>query len=271
MSTHSVPDDGVDVSPPLEVPTSSRNRCENKPTVTITDSLTPQQLTAVSDIDLIKFAMDQIKMNQNCLFTGQKTDGRVSFRKFHASLKRTFKRALESLPRAHFRALQNEGDNLLREYQAHEQIPIFVDELNRLLFDLIAQTTDGEALDAIMTCEYSDDGARTITMDGRRALFILLQMFDPVSINTANIIKKKLEAFTFNHDEEPQTQRATFVRLVADLTSARGGIPIANDEHWSILTNAIGDPSWATFRTVIAMQNEFKLRQTAWLLDNVVE
>jgi hypothetical protein len=108
MSLHSVPDDGADIVPPLDAPTSGRNRCENKPTVTITDSLTAQQLTAVSEVDLIKFAMDHIKMNLG-LFTGQKTDhGRatsVSFRKYHASLKRTFKRALESLPRAHFRAL----------------------------------------------------------------------------------------------------------------------------------------------------------------------
>ena len=271
MSNHSVQlDDDVDTGPLALAATSARNRCENKQTITIADSLTPQQTNAIGAIDVIKFALDQIKMTQGRLFTGKATE-EVSFRKYFASLKRTFMRALESMPRPVLVAIKEQAENLFREYQPLEQIPIFVDELNRLLFDLIAQTTDGEALSAIMLCEFAHDGSHTIVMDGRRALFILLQMYEPVSVNTANIAKKSIESFLFTYDEDAQTQRAVFVQRLSALTKARGNQPVSTVEHWGYLTSAIRGPEWNTFRTVICMQNEFKLCDTAWLLDNIIE
>ena len=75
----------------------------------------------------------------------------------------------------------------------------YVTEFNQLIFNILMNACDEEALNIVLRYERSDNGQQQVKKDGRRALFALMQTYSPVSTNAGNNAKAKLEAIRF-HD-----------------------------------------------------------------------
>jgi len=98
----------------------------------------------------------------------------------------------------------------------------YVTEFNQLVFDILMNACDEEALDIVLRYERSDNGSQQVKKDGRRALVALMQTYSPVSTNAGNNAKAKLEATRFKQDKNTINQQITdFYINVAILEAAR--------------------------------------------------
>ena len=251
-------------------PESSRNRRDNRATVTTDDTMTAAQLTAFSALDVTKGVINQLKILGGC-FKGQSSNQTMSPIKFFTTFKNTLLEIVKPLRGTQGAAII---ENMLREFRDDERLPVFPVEYNELLFNVLVQTTDEGALTSSMQFEFSDDiddSMNTKKMDGRRAYFVLLQTHMPESINAANIVKKNLEQFVFVRSADTiQTQRSIFTQMTFELGNARGK-RIESRELWAFTTSSIRGPEWELFRTVISMQLQYKKCDTLWLIDQICE
>jgi hypothetical protein len=62
----------------------------------------------------------------------------------------------------------------------------YVTEYNQLIFNILINACDEEALNIVLRYERSDNGQQQVKRDGRRALFALMQTYSPVSTNADN-------------------------------------------------------------------------------------
>jgi hypothetical protein len=273
MSVHSGSNHVNDfATAPEATPTSARSRIENKPTITTSDAYTAAQSSDLKSADVTKFAIDMLKVTGGP-FNGSK-DSDLKIKKYLSDLKRACIRAIESLParltRPIIAIMKEHLEDIFREFMPGEQIPIFVDEMNRLVYSILVQTCNGAPLNVVLQYERSDCN-RFSREDARRCILVLLQQHEPVSVNAANLIKKGLESYKFSLDRDAGAQKDDFTRQMTDLSNARGRLPIDRAEHWGLLVRTINGTEWQTFRTMISLTSEFKICDNTWLLDNIIE
>jgi hypothetical protein len=171
---------------------------------------------------------------------------------------------------ASIEAAQTGISNIFKELLPDDEaVPVFAIEYNQLVFDSLLLTTDNEALDIVLMYEFEDNGSNIKKRDGRRALFSLLQTYMPVSNNSGNIIKAKLEAFAFDFNKLTIiAQITTFNKLSFQLSTSRN-LSISTSEQWSYVTSSISSTRWETFRTTL--QPQWKSQSTLWLIDQIRE
>jgi hypothetical protein len=98
----------------------------------------------------------------------------------------------------------------------------YVTGFNQLVFNVLMNACDEEALNIVLRYERSDNGQQQMKKDGRRALFALMQTYSPVSTNAGNNAKAKLESTRFQQDKNTINQQITdFYINVAVLEAAR--------------------------------------------------
>ena len=146
MSVHSGSNHVNDIATaPEATPTSARSRIENKPTITTSDAYTAAQSSDLKSADVTKFAIDMLKVTGGP-FNGSK-DSDLKIKKYLSDLKRACIRAIESLParltRPIIAIMKEHLEDIFREFMPGEQIPIFVDEMNRLVYSILVQTCNG--------------------------------------------------------------------------------------------------------------------------------
>jgi hypothetical protein len=232
--------------------------------------MTAANLSSFVTLDVTKSVINHLKLLGGC-FKGFSSAGTMTDIKFFTTLKNTMLELVKPI-RGNVGAAIVE--DLFRELRDDDPFPIYPVEYNELLFKLLVQVTDEEALTSVMQFEVStdiDDDANTMKRDGRRAYFVLLQTHMPESINAANIVKKNLEQFVFGRSKDTiHTQRAIFTQMVYHLGTSRGK-KIEPRELWAFVTAAMRGPDWELFRTVISMQPQYKKCDTLWLMDQIVE
>ena len=147
----------------------------------------------------------------------------------------------------------------------------YVTEFNQLVFNVLMNACDEEALNIVLRYERSDDGQQQMKKDGRRALFALMQTYSPVSTNAGNNAKAKLESTRFHQDKNTINQQITdFYINVAVLEAARDK-KLETLELWAFITSAIKGKDWTSFRLTMSMQKEYKDHQSFWFVDQVRE
>jgi hypothetical protein len=147
----------------------------------------------------------------------------------------------------------------------------YVTEFNQLIFNILMNACDEEALNIVLRYERSDNGQQQVKKDGRRALFALMQTYSPVSTNAGNNAKAKLEATRFQQDKNTINQQITdFYINVAVLEAARDK-KLETLELWAFITSAIKGKNWTSFRLTMSMQKEYKEHQSFWFIDQVRE
>jgi hypothetical protein len=252
---------------------SARTRQNNWPTHTVdaTFASVPHR-DAFDAIDLVQPTLDFVKIIGGA-FTGKAISdtgrGNISFKKFLIILWSIIKRAVLSLPRA--LDAVNLTKAIFTELRAGEEPPEYITEYNQLVFDVLQQVCDDEALNIVLRYEYADNGTRTRKKDGRRALFALMQTYAPISTSASNNAKDKLDAFHFGTDKNKIRQQiADFHTLIDDVETARGS-KLGLDEFWSFVTSTIKGHTWALFRLTMSMQSEFKAKRSFWFIDQVRE
>ena len=249
---------------------SARTRTENLATMTV-DTLTTATKTKLSTIDLYKNLAEHKKHCGNFFGTISTDQTVTTARKYFTVLQNSVLRLCTTLPSAQVEAANIGISNIFRELLPHEAEPEYILEYNQLVFDCLLLTTDGEALDLVLMYEREDNGSNLKKRDGRRALFSLLQTYMPVSNNTGNIVKAKLEAFTFDFNKSTIiAQITTFNKLSFQLSTSRN-LPISTSEQWSYVTSAINSTRWETFRTVMTLQPQWKSQSNLWLIDQIRE
>jgi hypothetical protein len=147
----------------------------------------------------------------------------------------------------------------------------YVTEFNQLVFNILMNACDEEALNIVLRYERSDNGQHQVKKDGRRALFALMQTYSPVSTNAGNNAKAKLESTRFLQDKNTINQQITdFYINVAVLEAARDK-KLETLELWAFITSAIKGKNWTSFRLTMSMQKEYKDHRSFWFMDQVRE
>jgi hypothetical protein len=147
----------------------------------------------------------------------------------------------------------------------------YVTEFNQLVFNILMNACDEEALNIVLRYERSDNEQQQMKKDGRQALFALMQTYSPVSTNAGNNAKAKLESTRFQQDKNTINQQITdFYINVAVLEAARDK-KLETLELWAFITSAIKGKNWTSFRLTMSMQKEYKDHQSFWFVDQVRE
>ena len=139
-------------------PTAARTRQDNWPTHTVdaTFASVPHR-DAFDAIDVIKVITYFSKITGGA-FTGKAISdtGRsnISFKRFLIILRSIIKRAVLSLPRA--LDAVNLTKAIFTELQAGEEPPEYVTEYNQLVFNILQQVCDDEALSIVLRYKYTD-------------------------------------------------------------------------------------------------------------------
>jgi hypothetical protein len=254
------------------VHTAARTRQDNWATTTVEGAFTEVHRRLLERIDLIQPTLDLIKINggsfvgKQCLVNGRTS---VSFVKFLFNLKSIVYRLAANCPAQTNAVLHTES--IINELRPGEETPSFITVFNHLIFNLLLNASDEEAMNIVLQYEHSDDAQQTLKKDGRRALFALMQTYSPVSTNAGNVVKTKLERLRFKLDKDTiQDQITEFHILIQKLEAARAD-KLEPNEFWSFVTSTIKGQSWAAFRLTISMQSEFKAKRAFWFIDQVRE
>lgn len=216
--------------------------------------------------------MDFIKISGGT-FTGSmfKANGAscMSFTKFLINFKAVVFRSIAGLPSA--MSAVNLTEAIFHELRPGDVSTGYVTEYNQLVFNILMAACDEEALNIVLRYQHSADGQQELKMDGRRALFALMQTYQPVSTNAGNNAKLTLERTRFKQNKGTINQQITdFYINVAVLEAARDK-KLETLETWAFITSAITGKDWSTFRLTMSMQKEYKDRQSFWLVDQVRE
>jgi hypothetical protein len=253
-------------------PTAARTRQDNLPTTTIDGNFSEAHRKLLEKIDAIQATVDFIKITSGT-FSGKQysANGRacVSFTKFLINFRSVVFRSVASCP-TQTDAVTN-VEAIFRELRPGEEAPEFITFFNQLVFDILLNACDEEALNIVLRYEHSDDETHLTKKDGRRALFALMQTYAPVSTNAGNLAKQKLECFRFKQDKDTiQSEITEFHIMIQNLEAARAH-KLEPLEHWSFVTSAIKGSTWTAFRLTISMQPEYKARRSFWFIDQVRE
>jgi hypothetical protein len=252
--------------------TASRYRQDNLPTDTSRGEFSEAHHRALAALDTIQSTVDLCKITGGS-FSGKPlmASGRtsVSFTKFFINLRSVAQRSVSACP-AQIGASAH-MNNIFREFKPREELPEFITVLNEHVFDILLNSCDGEALNIVLRYHFSDDNPTEEKKDGRRALFALLQTYEPVSTNAGNNAKMKLENFRFDMNKEViQDQLTLFHVAIQTFESARAH-KLDPLELWTYVVSSIRGRGWGPFRLVISMQAEFKQQKSFWLLDQLRE
>jgi hypothetical protein len=252
--------------------TASRVRQDNLPTATSRGEFSDAHHRVLTSLDTISSTVDLIKITGGA-FSGKPlmANGKssVSFTKFSINLKSVCRRSVNACP------AQIEAGmhilNIFKEFSADQELPDFITSLNEHVFDILLNSCDGEALNIILRYRYSDHDPLEEKKDGRRALFALLQTYEPVSTNAGNNAKAKLENFRFKLDKNTiQDEITSFHDATQAFESARAK-KLDPLEMWSYVTSAIKGFNWSQFRLAVSMCSDYKLQKSFWLLDEIRE
>jgi hypothetical protein len=125
----------------------------------------------------------------------------------------------------------------------------YVTEFNQLIFNILMNACDEEALNIVLRYERSDNGQQQVKKDGRRVLFALMQTYSPVSTNAGNNAEAKLVAIRFQQDKSTINQQITdFYINVAVLKAARDK-KLETLELWAFIKNSASKgKKWTSFR-----------------------
>ena len=152
----------------------------------------------------------------------------------------------------------NLTETIFYELRPGDDSTEYITEFNQLVFNILMNACDEEALNIVLRYERSDNGQQEIKKDGRRALFALMQTYSPVSTNAGNNAKAKLESTRFQQDKNTINQQITdFYVNVAVLEAARDK-KLETLELWAFITSAIKGKNWTSFRLTMSMQKEYK-------------
>jgi hypothetical protein len=253
-------------------PTAARTRQDNWATMTVEGTFTEVHRRLLERIDLIQPTLDFVKINGGP-FTGKQStiNGRtsVSFVKFLINFKSIIYRVAANCP-AQINAVTH-SESIINELRPGEENPQFITVFNQLVFNILLNASDEEAMNIVLQYEHSDDSPQSLKKDGRRALFALMQTYTPVSTNAGNMVKSKLERLRFKLDKDTiQDQITEFHILIQKLEAARAD-KLEPNELWSFVTSTIKGTNWAPFRLTISMQSEFKAKRSFWFIDQVRE
>ena len=251
-------------------PTGARTRQDNWPTKTVHGDFTDPHRKILDKIDTIQVTVDFVKMTGGS-FTGKQylTNGRacVSFTKFLINFQSIVFRAVAGCPAQTDAVVHIES--IFNELRPGEEAPEYITVFNQLVYNILLNACDEEALNIVLRYKHSDDEAQLMKKDGRRALFALMQTYAPVSTNAGNNAKTKLECFRFKQDKHTiQEQITDFNILIQNLEAARAH-KLEPLELWSFITSAIKGSAWAPFR--LSKQAEYKAQQSFWFIDQVRE
>jgi hypothetical protein len=206
---------------------NARTRQEYWPTITTNGNLSVCCTSCSlqqAKIDIIQATIDFIRITGGP-FTGKMypANGRscVSFTKFLINFRSVVFRAIAGPPPA-INAV-NLTEAIFYELRPGDVSTEYVTEfINQLIFDILMNACDEEALNIVIRYERSDNGQQQVKKDGRRALFALRQTYSPVSTNAGNNAKAKLEAPRFKQDKSTINQQITdFYMNVTVLEAAR--------------------------------------------------
>jgi hypothetical protein len=270
MSEASLPA-SLDEAAPAQI--VARTRQDNLSTVTIHGDFTDPHRRILERTDTIQPSVDFVKMAGSC-FTGRQqssssTRAAVSFTKFFLNIQSVTYRVLLACPAqtdAKFHA-----ENIFRELRPGETAPDFVTVFNQLVYNILINCCDEEALQIVLRYKHDDSSPSIKKLDGRRALFALMQTYEPVSTNAGNNAKTKLENFRFTLNKNTiQDQLTEFHILVQSLEASRA-LKLEPTELWAFVTSAIKGPSWSVFRLTISLVSDFKAQKSHWFLDQVRE
>lgn len=252
----------------MNVPTA-RTRKDNQKTVTTNDGWTSAAITAaIHGIDVSKFAIEARKIAGGTYKgTGDKN---VSGVKYILTVKQVAKRMIMSANFPRGVNAEEAIDNILKEFNQTEEIPVFVECINRLFFRFQVACCDGAALNTILRYEHLPDENHTFIEDGRRAFMQTWQIAIPVSVNASNNAKKDIENFFFSFNKDIHGQVDMFNTRVATYENARTG-HLDSNERWAYITNAISGPDWESFRTVLGFQQHYINQDSFWLIDRIIE
>jgi hypothetical protein len=131
----------------------------------------------------------------------------VSFTKFLINFRSVVFRAIAGLPPA-INAV-NLTEAIFYELRPGDVSTEYVTEFNQLIFDILMNACNEEALNIVLRYERSDNGQQQVKKDGRRALFALMQTYSPVSTNAGNNAKAKLEVTRFKQDKSTINQQTS--------------------------------------------------------------
>ena len=188
----------------------------------------------------------------------------VSFTKFLINFRSVIFRAIAGLPPA-MNAV-NLTEAIFYELRPGDVSTEYVTEFNQLVFNILMNACDEEALNIVLRYERSDNGQQQVKKDGRRALFALMQTYSPVSTNAGNNAKAKLESTRFQQDKNTVNQQITdFYINVAVLEAARDK-KLETLELWAFITSAIKGKNWTSFRLTMSIQKEYKEHQSFWFI-----
>jgi hypothetical protein len=172
---------------------ATRTRQDNWATLTVEGIFTEVHRRHLDRIDLIQPTMDFVKINAGS-FTGKQStiNGRttVSFAKFLHNFKSIVYRIAANCP-VQIDAVTH-TESIVNELRPREETPQFITVFNQLVFNILLNASDEEAMNIVLQYEHSDDSQQTLKKDGRRALFALMQTYAPVSTNASNLVKAKL-------------------------------------------------------------------------------
>jgi hypothetical protein len=272
MSEHGSLPASLDEAAPAQI--VARTRQDNMSTVTIYGEFTEPHRRLLERIDTIQATVDFVKMSGTC-FTGRQQSStstsrtNVSFTKFLLNIQACTSRVLLACP-AQTHA-QEHADNIFRELLPGEDAPEFVTLFNQLVFSILVNCCDEEALQIVLRFKNDQTSPSISKRDGRRALFALMQTYEPVSTNAGNNAKTKLENFRFTLDKTMvHTQITDFHILVQGLEASRA-MKLQPNELWASVNSAIKGTPFTIFRLPISMQHEFKTQNSHWLIDQIRE
>jgi hypothetical protein len=195
-------------------------------------------------IDSIQATIDFIRITGGP-FTGKMylANGRscVTFTKFLINFRSVIFRAIAGLPPG-MNAV-NLTEAIFYELRPGDVSTEYVTEFNQLIFNILINACDEEALNIVLRYARSDNGQQQMKEDGRRALFALMQTHSPVSTNAGNNAEAKVdlprEATRFQQDKSTINQQITdFYINVAVLEAARDK-NLETLELWAFITSAI--------------------------------
>ena len=251
-------------------PPQTRSRQDNWATETIYGDFTDPHRRLLDKLETMQFSVDFIKINGSC-YTGKqnKAGTSVSFLKFMLNFRQALNKVVSTCPAATDAAANIEY--IFHELRPGEEAPEFITVFNQLVYKLLLSACDEEALNIVLTYKYADDNPQIEKQDGRRALFALMQTYEPVSTNASNNAKAKFDNFRYKADKDTiQDQITEFYVLVQKLEATRNS-RLQPLELWTFATSAIKGAVWAPFRLTISMQPEYKKQRSHWLIDQVRE
>lgn len=248
----------------------ARMRKDNQRTITTSEGWTSTAITtALQAIDISKYAIEARKIAGGT-YKGR-GDKNVSGVKYIITLKQVAKRMVMSATFPRGTPAEEAIDNLIKEFGQTEDMPSFIEPLNRLFYRLQVACCDGAALNTILRYEHLPDEQHTFVEDGRRAFFQTWQNANPVSMNASQAAKKDIENFFFTFDKDTiHDQVDTFNTLISTYEGARLGF-LDSNERWAFVTNAISKTPWDNFRTVLGFQSNYLNQDSIWLIDRIIE